>query len=184
MIEADDMATNLGAAQHELIRDMILDGSCTYPQIAAAAECSRDAVKAISANLRRFGSTTAPRNGGGRRRSVTPTMLQVLSEHLLEKPDQYLDKMVVFLWDEFEILVSQSTISRSLHSMRWSKKQCRRVAAEWDPDLRDFYPHHLASFDSDHLNFVDESGCDKRVGFRRTGWSPLGTSPVQITRFH
>lgn len=30
---------------------------------------------------------------------------------------------------------------------------------------------------------MDESGCDKRVGFGRTGWSPLGTIPVQIARY-
>ena len=29
-----------------------------------------------------------------------------------------------------------------------------------------------------HYVFVDESGCDKRIGFRRTGWSPLGVTPV------
>jgi hypothetical protein len=31
---------------------------------------------------------------------------------------------------------------------------------------------------------MDESGCDKRAGFRRTGWSPLGVTPVQISKFH
>lgn len=29
----------------------------------------------------------------------------------------------------------------------------------------------------------DESGCHKRLGFRRAGWSPLGTTPVQVSRF-
>lgn len=28
-----------------------------------------------------------------------------------------------------------------------------------------------------HLVFVNESGCDKRVGYRRTGWSPLDLTP-------
>jgi hypothetical protein len=31
---------------------------------------------------------------------------------------------------------------------------------------------------------VDESGCDKRIGFRRTGWSPLGMTASQVTKFH
>jgi len=31
---------------------------------------------------------------------------------------------------------------------------------------------------------VDESGYDKRIRFRRTGWSPLGVTPVQIARYH
>lgn len=31
---------------------------------------------------------------------------------------------------------------------------------------------------------TNTSGCDKRIGFRRTGWSPLGVAPVQVARFH
>jgi transposase len=31
--------------------------------------------------------------------------------------------------------------------------------------------------------FVDESGCDKRAGYRRWGWSPKGCYPVQVTKF-
>jgi transposase len=81
------MAPNLAASQHALIRDMIFEKAFTYPPIAAAAGCSTGAVKAISANLRRFGSTTAPPNRGGRPKSMTPQMLDTLLEHLLEKPD-------------------------------------------------------------------------------------------------
>jgi len=162
---------------------MIVNGS-SYREIAGAARCSRGAVKAISTNLRRFGSTTAPPNRRGRYRSITRPMLDALRQHLLEKPDQYLEEMEVFLWDEFEARIPKSTISRTLRSAGWSKKTVRRVAKEQNPDLRDFYLYNLSSFHSYHLVFVDESGCDKRVGFRRTGWSPLGTSPVQVTQFH
>jgi len=31
---------------------------------------------------------------------------------------------------------------------------------------------------------VDESGCDKRIGFRSTGWPPLSIAPIQVARFH
>ncbi|GAA93241.1 TPR domain protein [Aspergillus luchuensis IFO 4308] len=41
-----------------------------------------------------------------------------------------------------------------------------------------------SEFRSYHLIYVDESGCDKRVGFRRTAWSPVGVTPLQISRFH
>lgn len=44
--------------------------------------------------------------------------------------------------------------------------------------------HNLSNFQSYHLVYVDESGCDKRVGFRRTGLSPLGKAPVQVSQFH
>lgn len=39
------------------------------------------------------------------------------------------------------------------------------------------------TFQSYHLVYVDESGCDKRVRFRRTGWSPIGMTPIQVSQF-
>lgn len=96
----------------------------------------------------------------------------------------YQDEMVVFLWDELEILVTTHSIGRALKGVGWSKKAARRIAQERNADLRDIYLRNLAEFRSYHLVYVDESDCDKRVGFRRTGWSPLRVSPVQIARFH
>jgi hypothetical protein len=55
-------------------------------------------------------------------------MLEVLREYLLEKPDLYLEEIAVFLRDEFEVLVSPSSIDRTLRSINSSKKTVRRVA--------------------------------------------------------
>lgn len=96
----------------------------------------------------------------------------------------YQDEMIVFLWDEFDVLVTAHSISRALASAGWSKKTARRVALERNPDLRDFYLYNLSAFRSYHLVYIDESGCDKLPGFRRTGWSPSGVTPVQVSRFH
>jgi transposase len=178
------MAPNLGISQHAFIRDMILSKSLTTTQMAEAAGCSERSVRAIRSNLQCFGTTKAPANGGGRPRSITPPMLEALREHLLEKPGLYLDEMMVFLWDEFEVLVTKFSISRALASIKWSKKVARQVAKERNADLRDYYLHSLSEFHSYHLIYIDESGCDKRVGFRRTAWSPLGVTPVQISQFH
>ncbi|RYO29315.1 hypothetical protein AA0113_g12065 [Alternaria arborescens] len=84
--------------------------------------------------------------------------------------------MAVFLWDEFEVQVSTHSISRALKDIGWSKKAARQIAKEQNADLRDFYLYNLTQFQSYHLVFIDESGCDKRIGFRRTGWSPHGGS--------
>jgi DDE superfamily endonuclease/winged helix-turn-helix protein len=92
--------------------------------------------------------------------------------------------MAVFLSDDFGILLSTSVISRALKDMGWSKKATRHVAQERNAELRDYYTHNLSEFRSWQFVYVDESGCDKRIGFRRTGWSPLGVTPVQVTRFH
>jgi transposase len=178
------MAPNLAPAQHDLIYDMVLDRKMKVRAMANAAECSERSIMAIRSNIRHFGGTKAPPNGGGRPRSITPQMIEVLCDHLLEKPDLYLEEMVVFLWDEFDVLVSPSSISRALRSRNWSKKTARRVARERNADLRDFYLHNLSEFRSYHLVYVDESGCDKLIGFRKTGWSPFGVTPVQIAKLH
>lgn len=83
----------------------------------------------------------------------------------------------------FEVLITTMSISRALASMGWSKKAARRVARERNANLRDLYLYNMSAFSSYYLVFVDESGCDKRIGFRRTGWSPIGVMPVQIAKF-
>lgn len=177
------MAANLAASQHRLIGDMIESKSLASAQMADVAGCSDRTIRSIRANWRCFQSTTAPRNRPGPPRSVIPPMVDALCQHLLEKPDQYLDEMAVFLWDEFEVLVTSVTICRTLKSIGWSKKTARRVAQQRNADLRNFYLHSLSSFRSYHLVYVDESGCDQRSGFRGRGWSPLGVTSVQIARF-
>ncbi|KAK8013677.1 transposase [Apiospora marii] len=46
---------------------------------------------------------------------------------------------------------------RALASTGWSKKTTRRVAEEWNADLRDFYSHTLSEFRSYHVVYIDES---------------------------
>jgi transposase len=111
-------------------------------------------------------------------------MMKALLDHLLAKPELYQDEMAIYLYDLFDVLITTSTISRALASAGWSKKVSRRIAQEQNADLRDFYLHKLSDFRSYHLVYIDESGCDKLAGFRRTGWSPLGVTPVQVARFH
>jgi hypothetical protein len=158
------MAPNLAVLQCRMIHDMIISNELKAAQMADAAGCSVRAVKYVRSNLRAFRSVEAPWNGGGRPRSVTPIMLDALREHLLEKPDRYLDELAVFLWDEFEAMVITSIISRTLKAAGWSKKACRRVASGRNANLRDYYLRNLSSIRSYHLIYVYESGCDKRGG--------------------
>lgn len=92
-------------------------------------------------------------------------MLDALRERLIEKPQMYLDEMIVFLFDDFGVLVDASTISRALTSISWSKKKMRQIARERNADLQDFYLHNISPFRSYHLVYLDESGCDRRIGF-------------------
>jgi transposase len=178
------MAPNLKAPQLELVHHMIESKSLTTSQIAHAVDCSKRSVKHIRDNLQAFGNVRAPRNGAGRPRSITQPMLEALCEYLMDKPTAYQDEMAVFLWDEFGKHVTIQSISRALAAAGWSKKAARQIAKEQNKDLRDFYLHKISPYSSYQFVYVDESGCDRRAGFRRTGWSPLGVTPVQISKFH
>nr|KMM68378.1 hypothetical protein CPAG_04707 [Coccidioides posadasii RMSCC 3488] len=102
-----------------------------------AAGCSERSVKTIRLNPRLFGSARAPQVRVGRRRSITPPMLEALCDHLLEKPGLYLDEMVVFLWDEFHVRATTSSIRRALAFSGWSKKTAQQRARECNADLQD-----------------------------------------------
>lgn len=80
--------------------------------------------------------------------------------------------------------MANSTISRALAAKGWSKKTTRNQAKERNANLRDYYLHNLSEFESYHLVYIDESGCDKQIRYRRTGWAPLEVTPVQVAKFH
>ena len=70
-------------------------------------------------------------------------MLDALLDRLLEKPCMYQEEMILFLLDEFDVLVTQFSIGRALASVGWSKKTAGRFAQEQNADLRNFYLHNL-----------------------------------------
>ncbi|KAJ5216904.1 hypothetical protein N7468_009912 [Penicillium chermesinum] len=179
------MARNLDTWQRNMIVHMINSKSrLTTSQMAKLAKCSERSITNIRKKMRLFGSSNPPTIVPGPPPSITPMMQDALCDQLAESPSLYIEEMTKFLWDEFNIAPSSSSIQRALSRVGWTKKTTRQKAKEQNPQLRDFYQHKLSEFRSYQLVFVDESGCDKRVGHRRTGWSPLGVAPVQVAKFH
>lgn len=178
------MAPNLAVSQHALIHGTSLQPAVSSTVAALAARCSVRSVKAARANLRIFGTTRAPRNGSGRPRLLPSAVAASVLQLLQETSDLTLQELAEYIEENFNLVVSLPTISRALRHDRWSKKVIRRKAKEQDPDLRDFFLYRLSRYKSYHLVYVDESGCDGRAGFRRTGWAPIGSTPVQTTEFH
>jgi transposase len=129
------MAPRLAASQHNIISDMITSKSLKTINMAAAAGCSDRTIRSIRSNLRYFSSSRAPFNKGGRRRQITPIMLDALKERLLEKPGMYQDEIAVFLYDEFKIIVNNSAVSRALALIGWTKKATRQIAKKRNADL-------------------------------------------------
>jgi hypothetical protein len=177
------MVPNLAESQHQPIRDMILNESLTKSELANIAGCSDRTIQNTSSNVRLFGKKKAPANDAGRQQLVIPPMLAALCDRLIEKPGLYRDEVVVFLYDEFDILVSLSSISGALVSIKWTKVT-QYITNERNANLCDIYSRNLSAFQSYQFVYINECWCDKRIGFRRTGWSPLRVAPVGVARFH
>ena len=85
------MALRLRPSKLRLISDMIQSQSLTRPQMVEVAECSEQTIKNIHRNFRLLGHVHAPPASVGRRRNITPPMLEALLYHLLEKPGLFLE---------------------------------------------------------------------------------------------
>ena len=116
------MAPRLPPSKLYLICGMIASQSLTTSQMAEDAECSKLTIINIHRNLRLFGTIRAPPTQIGQKQTTTPSIVEALCDHLFEKPSLYLDEMAIFLWDEFQTLVTTSSIRRAPVAKGWSKK--------------------------------------------------------------
>lgn len=91
--------------------------------------------------------------------------------------------MAIFLGDEFDVEAMKSSTSRAFASKGWSNNTARKrlESITLICVMHTFTSSDLRSY---RLVYVDESGCDERIGFRRTGWPPHGTAPVQMFKFY
>ena len=81
-----------------------------------------------------------------------------------------------FLYDEFDLQVSITTVHRTLERARWSRKAVRAHAAERCAPFRTAWIGIQKSWTADQLIFLDELAANERTGDRKYGWSPIGTT--------
>lgn len=110
----------------------------TTSQVAKVAKCSERSVTNIRKNIRLFGSARSPPISPGRPSSITKVITDTLCDHLAAKPSLY-EEMASFLFDEFNVLASISSIKRAIYRAEWSKKKAQQRASEQNPQLQDFY---------------------------------------------
>ncbi|KAL0941545.1 TPR domain-containing protein [Colletotrichum truncatum] len=87
--------------------------------------------------------------------------------------------MQEFLYEQFNLEVSKSTLSRHLHAAGWTRKKAHIIASQRNPELRYDWLYRIRRYHPEQLIFVDESGVDKNTGRRRTGWAPKGLTPTR-----
>lgn len=145
--------------------------------IATDLSISKRSVFRIKRNIETYGiAQCQPQfDSGGRPRTITPPLARALEQYLLRDPCVYQDEMALYLMDEFGIGVHQSTISRVLRRIRFSRKIARRhsytqsmiLRAQWISETHDLLPEQCV--------FVDESAFNQRTGWRRCAWPELAT---------
>lgn len=150
--------------------------------IATQARCSARAVRRISCEDP-IEMAKRAQSRVGRRSCISEPMRKFLRDVLIKEPDLYRDEMADLLHEEFGGIASERSIGRALQAIDWTRKRMYRTAQQRDPDLRTKFLYDIAEYPSDHLIFIDESGCDRRIGYRHWGWSQRGTAPVKVTKF-
>lgn len=119
------MGRQVGPGQRQKAVAMLNAGINDDQFIAIACSTSLRTIQRYKENLQLFPHLkgTLPRAKPGPARLIEPQAFEALLDYLLQKPGTYLDEMAVFLYDESEVEVSESTISRALKRIGWSKKK-------------------------------------------------------------
>ena len=134
-------------------------------RIAAVTGVSLRQVQLMRSNWTNFGDVVAPQiTLGHRPRKLSQYHELQLLEFLEQRPHAYLDEMCWFVWDEFQISVDESTVSRALRRLGWNRKKVRRQAAQRNQTLRDGWMQRLGGWTAEQLVFLDESAACERTG--------------------
>ena len=157
---------------------------CTDEQTARKVGCTARTVRRRRANLIRFGSINAPKNGGGPPRKITEYMWAALKHRLATKASMTYQQMATWLRREFDVIVSPWTVGRRVRQPGWTLKVLRKVAKEQDPELQDRHVQERAALDPEQLVYIDESGVDRTDIVRNKGYAPKGVTPVEEQQFH
>lgn len=136
-------------------------------------------VRNALSNYEYFGTTIARHNRGGRRPVLTKDIEQAFLIHLVDNPHKLLRELVVFGKNQCGVEVTVSALCKMFKRVRWSYKVMRRVAPGRNLELQSLYQYKMLDFEPSMLIFIDESGSDRRTGFRRKGRAPIGITPVK-----
>lgn len=88
-------------------------------------------------------------------------LLLYLTEHLTK----YLDELVYWLYEEYQIAVHASTIYRVLKRRGWSHTKAHKEAAERDAGLCATFRDRQDLWDVNKVVCVDESASNQRTGY-------------------
>jgi hypothetical protein len=102
--------------------------------------------------------------------SISANLLfQDLLEYLISCPIADQLEIRLYIYDEWDLMVSQQTISRVLKSRGWSKKKVAVAAAQRNSQLRDDWVARISQYQPQQLMFLDESAANEETPSYSTG---------------
>ena len=105
---------------------------------------------------------------------INPVMGEFLTQLLVMDNEMWHEELIFELFLEFNVLVSQPTMSRFTTKLKLSKKVGTRRAAQQDWTARCLFDNELASIPAEDLVYLDESYGSERTLLRKRAWSLIG----------
>ena len=102
--------------------------------------------------------------------------------YLKNRSHVYLNEMTWFLFDEFEIVMNEITISRALKRLNWNRKKVIKQAAQRNEMLWNDWMTRLRKWIVDQLIFLNESAACERIDDRKYKWASLRIKSIQIQK--
>src|SRR5271168_98605 len=155
------------------------------PHIAELFETTIKTVRKIQDDIKKksiLGDNWRPRKAG-RPSQITAEIEEAIDYFIhYAAPTIYQDELATFIFDCFDIEISQSTISRALKRINITRKKLQVEAAQRNQAERLNYQLNMSSVKASQYVFVDESGSDERTGDRTHGYAKRGV-PARIARW-
>lgn len=119
-------------------------------EVAAATGVDRHTVAKLRLSLEYWGQCCPPPTVRlGRPRLLLQAQLDALAEYLHGRPSAYLEEMQDYLYKEFDIEASISTVWRALGLLNYTRKLATKRAREQSEPLRRVYRARMARYQAE-----------------------------------
>ena len=98
-------------------------------------------------------------------------MIKELKNYLLNRSWTYLNEMIIYLFDDWNIVCNEFTVSKTLKHYDINRKKLQRVALKRFQVCRNEYMLFLMSLRDDQLCFLDEIANNEHILHRKSEWS-------------
>ncbi|KAL8799946.1 MAG: hypothetical protein Q9182_005516 [Xanthomendoza sp. 2 TL-2023] len=157
----------------KLVRYLLL--KWTPDAIAAELNVGRSTVYELEGNIYRYGSSKRPpRAAKGRSSKLTVAARKALFSFIAANPTASQQEMGWMLWEEFAIMVHQSTISRAVAAGRRSRKIAQRISDRQSNEFRMDWRAQCMEYTADQFVFLDETLVNEATGWRHYAYAPVG----------